>query len=105
MKITIDPGVIDYLAGVTGETPWIEPMPDQIVSTLPLYLRQRYEFFRTDLFGRQCVLARENSPTEELSPTEYGHEVTQLKQRLHEDVVLVLYWLSISWFPSWLSAS
>ena len=90
MKITIDPGVIDYLAGVTGETPWIEPMPDQIVSTLPLYLRQRYEFFRTDLFGRQCVLARENSPTEELSPTEYGHEVTQLKQRLHEDVVLVL---------------
>ena len=63
MGMTIDPGVIDYLAGVTGETPWIEPMPDQIVSTLPLYLRQRYEFFRTDLFGRQCVLARENSPT------------------------------------------
>lgn len=82
--------VIDYLTAVTGETPWIEPMSEQLVSMLALYLRQRYEFFRADLFGRRCVLARENSPTGELSPTEYGHEVTQLKQRLHEDVVLVL---------------
>jgi DNA-binding MarR family transcriptional regulator len=90
MGTSIEPGVIDYLAGVTGETPWIEPMPEELISTLPLYLRQRYEFFRIDLFGRRCVLARENSPTVELSPTEYGHEVTQLKQRLHEDVILVL---------------
>jgi DNA-binding MarR family transcriptional regulator len=82
--------VVDYLTGVTGETPWIEPVPDQLVSTLPLYLRQRYDLFRADLFGRACVLARENSPTGDLSPTEYKHEVTQLKQRLHEDVVLVL---------------
>lgn len=90
MGTSIEPDVIDYLAGVTGETPWIEPVPEELVSTLPLYLRQRYEFFRIDLFGRRCVLARENPPTVELSPTEYGHEVTQLKQRLHEDVILVL---------------
>jgi DNA-binding MarR family transcriptional regulator len=90
MRTPTDFGVIDYLAGVTGETPRVDPMPDQLVSTLPLYLRQRYEFFRTDLFGRRCVLARENSPTAGLSPTEYGHQVTQLKQSLHEDVVLVL---------------
>ena len=90
METPIEPGVIDYLTRVTGETPWIEPMPDQLVSTLPLYLHQRYEFFLLDLFGRRCILARENPPTGELSPTEYGHEVTQLKQRLHEDVVLVL---------------
>jgi DNA-binding MarR family transcriptional regulator len=82
--------VVDYLTGVTGEAPWIEPMPEQAISTLPLYLRQRYKFFRADLFGRRCVLARENSATAELSPTEYGHEVTQLKQRLHEEVVLLL---------------
>lgn len=81
---------VGYLSEVTGETPWVETMPEQLVSTLPLYLRQRYEFFRVDLFGRGCVLARENSPTGELSPTKYGHEVTQLKQRLHEEVILVL---------------
>jgi DNA-binding MarR family transcriptional regulator len=86
----IEPGVIDYLTRVTGETPWIEPIPEQLASTLPLYLRQRYEFFRVDLFARRCILARETSPKRELSPTEYGHEVTQLKQRLHGDVVLVL---------------
>ena len=90
MSAPIEPAIIEYLTGVTGETPWVESMPEQLVSTLPLYLRQRYEFFRADLFGRRCVLARENSPTGELSPTEYGHEITQLKQRLHEDIVLVL---------------
>jgi hypothetical protein len=82
--------VVGYLTSVTGETPWIEPMPEQVVSALPLYLRRRYEFFRADLFGRRCVLAHENSATAGLSPTEYGHEVTQLKQRLNEEVVLVL---------------
>jgi DNA-binding MarR family transcriptional regulator len=90
MNTPIEPAIIGYLNELTGETPWVEPMPEELVSTLPLYLRQRYELYRADLFGRRCVLARENSPTGELSPTEYGHEVTQLKQRLHEDVVLVL---------------
>lgn len=89
MSAPID-ATVEYLTRVTGETPWIEPMQDQLVSTLPLYLRQRYEFFRADLFGRRCVLARENSPGGELSPTEYGHEVMQLKQRFREDVILVL---------------
>jgi DNA-binding MarR family transcriptional regulator len=89
MSTPID-ATVEYLTRITGDTPWIEPMQDQLVSTLPLYLRQRYEFFRADLFGRRCVLARENSPTGELSPTEYGHEVIQLKQRFQEDVILVL---------------
>jgi DNA-binding MarR family transcriptional regulator len=89
MTTPID-ATVEYLTQVTGETPWIEPIQDQLVSTLPLYLRQRYEFFRADVFGRRCVLARENSSSGELSPTEYGHEVVQLKQRFHEDVILVL---------------
>jgi hypothetical protein len=82
--------VVEYLTEVTGETPWVEAMPDQLVSKLPLYLRQRYEFFRADLFGRRCILARETSSNADLSPTEYGHEVMQLKKTLHEDIVLVL---------------
>jgi hypothetical protein len=90
MTEPIEPAVADYLAGVTGETPWIEAMPNQLIATLPLFLRQRYGFFRADLFGRRCVLALENSPTAALSPTEYEHEMAQLRQRLHEDVVLVL---------------
>jgi hypothetical protein len=82
--------VVDYLAEVIGEAPWLEAMSDQLVSKIPLYLRQRYEFFRADLFGRRCILAKESSPTADLSPTEYGHEVMQLKQTLNEDIVLVL---------------
>jgi DNA-binding MarR family transcriptional regulator len=89
MNTLID-ATVEYLTRVTGETPRIEPILDQLVSTLPLYLRQRYEFFRADVFGRRCFLASENSPTGELSPTEYGHDVMQLKQRFHEDVILVL---------------
>lgn len=89
MESTID-ATVEYLTRVTGETPWIGAMPDQLVSTLPLYLRQRYEFFRAHVFGRQCVLARENSATGELSPTEYGNEVIQLKGRFKEEVILVL---------------
>ena len=89
MNTPID-ATVEYLIRVTGETPRIEPIQDHLVSMLPLYLRQRYEFFRLDVFGRRCVLASENSPTGELSPTQYGHEVMQLKQRFHEDVILVL---------------
>ena len=89
MESTID-ATVEYLTRVTGETPWIEPMPDQPVSMLPLYLRQRYEFFRAEVFGRRCVLAHENSATGELSPTEYGNEVIQLKRRFKEEVILVL---------------
>jgi hypothetical protein len=90
MRTPIEGALTEYLAGVIGDRPWIEPIPEQLVSTLPLYLRQRYEFSRVDLFGRRCVLAIEKSPTGELSPTEYGHELTQLKHRLHEDVILIL---------------
>jgi hypothetical protein len=90
MSAPIEPDVIDYLTRVLGEAPWIEPMPEELVSTLPIYLNQRYGLFRADLFGRRCVLARENPPFGELSPTEYGQQIMQLKQRLNEDVVLVL---------------
>ena len=89
MNTLID-ATLEYLTRVIGETPWIAPTEDHLVSKLPLYLRQRYEFFRANVFGRRCILAFENSATGELSPTQYGQELMQLKQRFHEDVILVL---------------
>src|ERR1700683_1258952 len=86
----IEDRLVSYLAEITGETPRLEAVPDQLVSKLPLYLRQHYEFFRADLFGRRCILAKESSPNADLSPTQYGHEVMQLTQTLHGDIVLVL---------------
>ncbi|MBZ5700407.1 MAG: hypothetical protein LAN84_01015 [Acidobacteriia bacterium] len=65
-------------------------MPEHLTANLPLFLRQRYQFSRADLFGKKCILATENSRTGELTPTEYGRDVTQLRQRLRADVVLVL---------------
>ena len=48
--------VVDYLAEVIGEAPWLEAMSDQLVSKIPLYLRQRYEFFRACLlYTSRCV--------------------------------------------------
>jgi DNA-binding MarR family transcriptional regulator len=80
----------DYLKAIGGDQPWIEPVPDRVTSSLPLFLRQRYRFSRTDLFGRKCFLAIETPSKAEPSPTEYAHDVASLTERLSGDVVLVL---------------
>lgn len=90
MRATNDATLMEYLATITGDKPWIERMPEHLTLKLPLFLRQRYQFSRADLFGKKCLLATENSRTGELAPAEYGRDVMQLRQRLGADVVLVL---------------
>jgi hypothetical protein len=79
-----------YLHSITGEPPWIDPADHQATSSLPLFLRQKYEISRGDLFGRKCFFAFEAKRTDEASPTEYAHDASSLKQSLSVDVVLVL---------------
>lgn len=90
MSIPSQRAVSEYVTTLTGERPWTEPIGEKLVATLPLYLRQRYELYRIDLFGRRCALAIENSPYGELSPTGYANDLSQLKHRLNDDVILVL---------------
>ena len=80
----------DYLKAIGGDQPWIEPIADRVTLNLPLFLRERYRFSRTDLFGRKCFLAIETPRLAEPSPTEYAHDAALLKERLSGDVVLVL---------------
>jgi hypothetical protein len=80
----------DYLKAIGGDQPWIEPIADRVTSKLPLFLRRRYQFSRADLFGRKCFLAIETPRLAEPSPTEYAQDAALLKERLSEDVILVL---------------
>lgn len=82
--------LLDYLSTIIGEPPWIEPVAPNIVSALPLFLRQRYRFFRADFFGRKYFLAIEESQGAISSPTEYAHHTSLLKEQLSGDVILVL---------------
>jgi len=51
--------LLDYLRAIGGDQPWIEPVTERVTSNLPLFLRQRYQLSRADLFGRKCFLAIE----------------------------------------------
>lgn len=79
-----------YLNSITGDLPWIEPADKHVTSRLPLFLRQRYEISRGDLFGRKFYFAFEAKRTGEASPAEYAQDASSLKQLLSGDVVLVL---------------
>jgi len=82
--------LLDYLRAIGGDQPWIEPVTERVTSNLPLFLRQRYQLSRADLFGRKCFLAIEEPRAAEPSPTEYAHDAALLKERLSGDVILVL---------------
>jgi DNA-binding MarR family transcriptional regulator len=57
---------------------------------LPLFLRQRYTFFSSRLFGRKTVMALESENWESGSPGEYAKHSEALKMNFSEPVVLVL---------------
>src|SRR5260370_33579240 len=57
--------------------------------TLPLFLRDRYQFFRAALCGRSLYFAIEKTQPRELSATKYGSEAELLKKRLSADVILI----------------
>lgn len=62
-----------------------EPAP-----ALPLFLRERYVFFSTRLFGQKFLLALEKKDWESGSPGEYAKHAENLKANLSDLAVLVL---------------
>lgn len=68
----------------------MEEVPQHETTNLPLFLRERYKFLQTVLFGRRLYFALEKTPPGELSPTQYAREAALLKQRLSVDVILTI---------------
>jgi hypothetical protein len=90
MPAVLQTALRSYLNSITGDPPWLEPVDKYVISRLPLFLRQRYDIFRADLFGRKCYFALEARRSSKTSPAEYAHDASSLKQLLSGDVILVL---------------
>ena len=89
LMIRHEQSLVHYVELVTGLRPRLNEGPPP-AATLPLFLREQYEFAEMDLFGRRVPLAVEKPPPEELSAGEYARNAAMLRQRFGEDVVLVM---------------
>ena len=77
----------DHLAEVTGSVP--DLVAAKVVG-LPLFLRERYQFGRTRLFGQSFLLALEQGTPESATPGEYEKHADTLRTQAGEPIVLVL---------------
>jgi len=82
--------LLDHIASISSEHLDLVP---EAASALPLFLRERYAIFSTQLFGRRLMLALETKDWESGSPGEYGKHEEALKLRFGQAVVLVLPFL------------
>ncbi len=80
--------LVDYIEQVTGSKPKLE-VPSTTAS-LPLFLREQFEFAEMELFGRRVLVAVEKTSPDELSASEYARNVAMLRQGLGRDAVLVM---------------
>jgi hypothetical protein len=85
-----DTSLANYIEHLTGSRPRMEEVPKHETTNLPLFLRERYKFLQTVLFGRRLYFALEKTRPGELSPTQYAREVQVLRQRLSGDVILTI---------------
>ena len=74
---------------VSGTRPRLENVPKHETANLPLFLRERYQFLRAALYGRQLYFAIEKTKPGELSVPKYASEAELLKKRLSADVILI----------------
>ena len=71
---------------LSGISPHLEPLE---VSSLPLFLRNRFTFFSAELFGKPWCLAREDDTWDTGSPGEYEKQVETLRSHLKDPVVFI----------------
>lgn len=76
-----------YLKRIAGD---VRPFVQETAGSLPLLLRERYQLYRTRLFGRDWLLAMEAEGWDVGTPSEYRNQVDQLAQKAGGQVVLVL---------------
>jgi hypothetical protein len=84
-----DTSLASYIELVSGTRPRLENVPKHETANLPLFLRERYQFLRAALYGRQLYFAIEKTKPGELSVPKYASEAELLKKRLSADVILI----------------
>src|SRR5260370_3629371 len=89
MRMPNDTSLANFIALVTGAKHRPESVPKHDTINRPLFLRDRYQFFRAVLYGRRLYFAIEKTQPRELSATKYGSEAELLKKRLLADVILI----------------
>lgn len=81
----LDQRLLAHLEVVSGQRPWLKP---EVASSLPLFLSERYQLQRTEIFGRMFLLALEKGAS--ASAGEFEQHSNQLYHHLGEAAVLVL---------------
>ncbi len=81
--------LLDYVELITGARPRVDGPPPN-TSTIPLFLREHYEFVEIEIFGRKVSLAFEKNQPRQFSTGEYARNAAALKDRLGKDIVLVI---------------
>jgi len=76
-----------YLETISGVSPHLQPLE---VSRIPLFLRNRYQFYSTELFGRPWGLALEDESWDPGSAGEYEKQAETLRPLLKAPVVFIL---------------
>ena len=76
-----------YLQAILGEVPAIKQSQ---LDVLPLYLRERYQFYQVKLFGRAWTLAIESPDWDMGTPSEYRQQVKTISKIVQDPLVLVL---------------
>lgn len=81
------PALQEYLKALLGMEPGFRPLE---MPNLPVFLRERFAFYRTDLFGHPWTMAIENGAWETGSPGEYEKQANLLRPHFEAPVVFVL---------------
>jgi hypothetical protein len=89
IMIREEQALLDYVELVTGIRPRLDGPPPN-TSTVPLFLREHYDFGEIEMFGRRVSLALEKTQPREFSTSEYARNAVILKDRFGKDIVLVI---------------
>ena len=89
IMIREEQALLDYVELVTGVRPRLDGPPPS-TSTVPLFLREHYDFGEIEMFGRRVSLALEKTQPGEFSTSEYARNAAILKDRFGKDIVLVI---------------